>query len=52
MLMLFWISFIWLLFQWFPMAYYGNARSGGKNGHYYHVFNTPLYYNLPPDALL
>ena len=38
--------------QWFPMAYYGDARKGGKNGHYYHVFNTPLYYNFPPDALL
>lgn len=38
--------------QWFPMEYYGNERKGGKNGHFYHVFNTPLYYNLPPDALL
>ncbi|OCB84929.1 hypothetical protein A7U60_g8151 [Sanghuangporus baumii] len=38
--------------HWFPMEYYGDRRSGGKNGHYYHVFGTPLYYNLPEDALL
>ncbi|KAL5503883.1 CWH43 [Sanghuangporus vaninii] len=38
--------------HWFPMEYYGDRRSGGKNGHYYHVFGTPLYYNLPEGALL
>ncbi len=26
--------------QWFPMAYYGDARHGGVNGHHYHVFGT------------
>ncbi|KAJ3826969.1 Frag1/DRAM/Sfk1 family-domain-containing protein [Lentinula raphanica] len=36
--------------HWFPMAYYGNQRWGGVNGHFYHVFNTPLYYALPDDA--
>ena len=40
------------IYQWFPMEYYGNDRQGGKNGHFYHVFNTPLYYNFPPDALI
>ncbi|KAK7044264.1 Protein cwh43 [Paramarasmius palmivorus] len=38
--------------HWFPMEYYGNERQGGVNGHFYHVFNTPLYYNLPEDAVL
>ena len=38
--------------QWFPMEYYGNKHSGGKNGHHYHVFGTPLYYNYPEGALL
>ena len=38
--------------QWFPMEYYGNERNGGKNGHYYHVFNTPLYYGIPAGANL
>ncbi|KAF9256349.1 hypothetical protein L218DRAFT_911394 [Marasmius fiardii PR-910] len=38
--------------HWFPMEYYGNEHQGGVNGHFYHVFNTPLYYNLPGDAIL
>jgi len=38
--------------HWFPMEYYGNEHEGGVNGHYYHVFNTPLYYRLPEDAVL
>ncbi|KAG6370470.1 hypothetical protein JVT61DRAFT_12093 [Boletus reticuloceps] len=38
--------------HWFPMEYYGNEHQGGVNGHYYHVFNTPLYYRLPEDAVL
>ncbi|KAG6909998.1 hypothetical protein DXG01_013998 [Tephrocybe rancida] len=38
--------------HWFPMEYYGNEIEGGVNGHFYHVFGTPLYYNLPEDALL
>jgi hypothetical protein len=36
--------------HWFPMEYYGNQNKGGKNGHYYHVFYTPLYYLLPEEA--
>ncbi|KAI0714424.1 Frag1/DRAM/Sfk1 family-domain-containing protein [Cerioporus squamosus] len=36
--------------SWFPMPYY--PELGGKNGHQYHVFNTPLYYKLPQDAML
>ncbi|RPD60996.1 hypothetical protein L226DRAFT_462521 [Lentinus tigrinus ALCF2SS1-7] len=36
--------------HWFPMPYY--PQLGGKNGHQYHVFNTPLYYKLPEDASL
>ncbi|KAI5121231.1 hypothetical protein M0805_007238 [Coniferiporia weirii] len=38
--------------HWFPMVYYGNEQEGGKNGHFYHVFGTPLYYNIPDDAIL
>ncbi|KAH7884594.1 Frag1/DRAM/Sfk1 family-domain-containing protein [Phlebopus sp. FC_14] len=38
--------------HWFPMEYYGNDREGGVNGHYYHVFNTPLYYRLPEGAVV
>ncbi|EJD06496.1 uncharacterized protein FOMMEDRAFT_75480 [Fomitiporia mediterranea MF3/22] len=38
--------------HWFPMEYYGDEGRGGKNGHYYHVFGTPLYYNLPEGAVL
>ncbi|KAI6104798.1 Frag1/DRAM/Sfk1 family-domain-containing protein [Pisolithus croceorrhizus] len=36
--------------HWLPMEYYGSERQGGVNGHYYHVFDTPLYYRLPDDA--
>ncbi|KAF9523555.1 Frag1/DRAM/Sfk1 family-domain-containing protein [Crepidotus variabilis] len=38
--------------HWMPMEYYGSAESGGVNGHFYHVFNTPLYYKLPEGALV
>ncbi|KIK62372.1 hypothetical protein GYMLUDRAFT_41803 [Collybiopsis luxurians FD-317 M1] len=38
--------------HWFPMEYYGNQREGGVNGHFYHVFNTPLYYAIPENAEL
>ncbi|KAF9234613.1 Frag1/DRAM/Sfk1 family-domain-containing protein [Melanogaster broomeanus] len=38
--------------HWFPMEYYGKEDEGGVNGHYYHVFNTPLYYKLPEDAVV
>ncbi|KAF9466466.1 Frag1/DRAM/Sfk1 family-domain-containing protein [Collybia nuda] len=37
---------------WFPNEYFGNKEQGGVNGHFYHVFNTPLYYKLPKDAVL
>ncbi|TDL25465.1 hypothetical protein BD410DRAFT_836977 [Rickenella mellea] len=36
--------------HWFPMEYYGTEDKPGKNGHYYHVFFTPLYYRLPEGA--
>ncbi|TRM66791.1 Frag1/DRAM/Sfk1 family-domain-containing protein [Schizophyllum amplum] len=36
--------------HWFPDEYYGDKRSGGKNKHFYHVFDTPLYYRLPEGA--
>ncbi|KDQ53108.1 hypothetical protein JAAARDRAFT_39481 [Jaapia argillacea MUCL 33604] len=38
--------------HWFPMEYYGNENEGGVRGHYYHVFNTPLYYKIPEGAIL
>jgi len=38
--------------HWFPMQYYGGAHHGGVDGHYYHVFNTPLYYKIPEDPLV
>ncbi|KAL0574045.1 Protein cwh43 [Marasmius crinis-equi] len=38
--------------HWFPMEYYGDENQGGVNGHFYHVFNTPLYYNIPDGAIL
>ncbi|KAH8994787.1 Frag1/DRAM/Sfk1 family-domain-containing protein [Lactarius akahatsu] len=38
--------------HWFPDAYYGDEHSGGVRGHFYHVFNTPLYYKLPPEPAL
>ncbi|KAI0833717.1 Frag1/DRAM/Sfk1 family-domain-containing protein [Trametes gibbosa] len=34
--------------HWFPMQYY--SEYGGQRGHFYHVFNTPLYYKLPEGA--
>ncbi|KAH9943702.1 Frag1/DRAM/Sfk1 family-domain-containing protein [Amylocystis lapponica] len=36
--------------HWFPMAYY--PQEGGRRGHHYHVFNTPLYYKIPEGAEL
>jgi len=36
--------------HWFPMEYYGAPGHGGVDGHFYHVFNTPLYYLLPSNA--
>ncbi|KAJ3556781.1 hypothetical protein NM688_g1829 [Phlebia brevispora] len=36
--------------HWFPPEYYQDQ--GGVRGHYYHVFNTPLYYKLPEGAVL
>ncbi|KAJ7284841.1 Frag1/DRAM/Sfk1 family-domain-containing protein [Mycena rebaudengoi] len=33
-------------YHWFPMDYYED--DGGKAGHFYHVFGTPLYYKIPP----
>lgn len=36
--------------HWFPMEYYGDETKGGVNGHFYHVFNTPLYYKIPEAA--
>jgi len=38
--------------HWFPDAYFGNEEHGGVNGHFYHVFGTPLYYNFPEGAVL
>ncbi|KZT29935.1 hypothetical protein NEOLEDRAFT_1238654 [Neolentinus lepideus HHB14362 ss-1] len=38
--------------HWFPMEYYGNEKEGGVRGHFYHVFNTPLYYRLPEGAIV
>ncbi|TFY72042.1 hypothetical protein EVG20_g957 [Dentipellis fragilis] len=38
--------------HWFPDAYYGDEKHGGVNGHFYHVFNTPLYYKIPEGAVL
>ncbi|KAH9068217.1 Frag1/DRAM/Sfk1 family-domain-containing protein [Lactarius deliciosus] len=38
--------------HWFPDTYYGDEHSGGVRGHFYHVFNTPLYYKLPPEPAL
>ncbi|CAL1715979.1 unnamed protein product [Somion occarium] len=35
--------------HWFPDEYY--QQRGGVRGHYYHVFNTPLYYKLPEAHL-
>ncbi|KIY44119.1 hypothetical protein FISHEDRAFT_51837 [Fistulina hepatica ATCC 64428] len=38
--------------HWFPPEYYGSQDSGGVNGHFYHVFDAPLYYQIPPGAVL
>jgi len=38
--------------HWLPMEFYGNEEEGGVRGHYYQVFNTPLYYKPPEDAKL
>jgi len=38
--------------HWFPMEYYGSEGMAGVNGHFYHVFNTPLYYKIPDGAVL
>jgi len=34
--------------HWFPLEYY--PEFGGRRGHQYHVFNTPLYYKFPEGA--
>ncbi|KAF7975727.1 hypothetical protein HWV62_8699 [Athelia sp. TMB] len=31
--------------HWLPMEYYGDLKEGGKNGHFYHVFNTVCWHN-------
>ncbi|KAJ6607371.1 Frag1/DRAM/Sfk1 family-domain-containing protein [Mycena sp. CBHHK59/15] len=31
--------------HWLPMDYY--EENGGRAGHFYHVFGTPLYYKIP-----
>lgn len=36
--------------HWFPKEYYPEV--GGKRGHSYHVFNTPLYYKIPEGVAL
>ncbi|KAJ6494715.1 Frag1/DRAM/Sfk1 family-domain-containing protein [Mycena vitilis] len=36
--------------HWFTMDYY--EHNGGKHGHVYHVFGTPLYYKIPKNPLL
>ncbi|KAI0249871.1 Frag1/DRAM/Sfk1 family-domain-containing protein [Lactifluus subvellereus] len=36
--------------HWFPAEYYGGEHYGGVRGHFYHVFNTPLYFKPPPIA--
>ncbi|KAJ7158875.1 Frag1/DRAM/Sfk1 family-domain-containing protein [Mycena filopes] len=36
--------------HWFTMDYY--EHNGGKHGHFYHVFGTPLYYKIPKDPAL
>ncbi|KZT06123.1 uncharacterized protein LAESUDRAFT_743576 [Laetiporus sulphureus 93-53] len=36
--------------HWFPMEYY--HETGGVRGHFYHVFDTPLYYKLPEGVAL
>ncbi|EMD33459.1 hypothetical protein CERSUDRAFT_160367 [Gelatoporia subvermispora B] len=36
--------------HWFPQEYM--PEQGGRRGHQYHVFNTPLYYKFPEGAML
>ncbi|EKM57828.1 uncharacterized protein PHACADRAFT_171045 [Phanerochaete carnosa HHB-10118-sp] len=36
--------------HWFPPEYHPEV--GGVRGHFYHVFNAPLYYKIPEDAVL
>ncbi|OCH90334.1 hypothetical protein OBBRIDRAFT_887775 [Obba rivulosa] len=36
--------------HWFPQEYM--PEQGGRRGHQYHVFNTPLYYQFPEGAVL
>ncbi|TFK70310.1 hypothetical protein BDN72DRAFT_766702 [Pluteus cervinus] len=36
--------------RWFPMKYYKDQ--GGVDGHFYHVFDTPLYYNIPKGSVV
>ncbi|KAI0346196.1 hypothetical protein BDW22DRAFT_1352223 [Trametopsis cervina] len=36
--------------HWFPPEYMPETK--GVRGHFYHVFNTPLYYKLPEGAVL
>jgi len=39
--------------HWFTMDYYENhVNNKHKGGHFYHVFGTPLYYNIPQNPLL
>lgn len=38
--------------HWFPSEYFGSEHGGGKNGHFYHVFDGPLYYQIPEGAVL
>lgn len=33
------------------MEYYGDSKSGGVNGHYYHVFNTVRTLRHPPRLM-
>ncbi|KAK7033044.1 protein cwh43 [Favolaschia claudopus] len=36
--------------HWFTMDYYeDHPNNKAKGGHAYHVFGTPLYYQIPPD---
>ncbi|KIL67488.1 hypothetical protein M378DRAFT_185572 [Amanita muscaria Koide BX008] len=38
--------------HWFPSEYFRTGERGGKNGHFYHVFDSPLYYQIPEGAVL
>ncbi|TFY73694.1 hypothetical protein EWM64_g10318 [Hericium alpestre] len=38
--------------HWFPDEYYRNSKHpDGVRGHFYHVFDTPLYYKIPEGAV-